>query len=84
MFDVEHIYWNINEKKKKTKLCKIYFYLVSQELVDGLYHFRDHYFETHSVDNASRKQNDVAQEMNKTLKKLEEKEGEFNLHPQII
>lgn len=52
---------------------------VSQELVDGLYRFRDHYFETHSVEEASRKQNDVTQEMTKTLKRLEEKEGEFRL-----
>lgn len=36
------------------------------------------------MEDASRKQNDVAQEMNKTLKKLEEKEGEFNLNPLMI
>lgn len=35
------------------------------------------------MEDASRKQNDVAEEMNKTLKKLEEKEGECNLYPQI-
>lgn len=51
------------------------FFLTSQELVDDLYNFREHYFETHSVEDAGRKQNDVAQEMEKTLKKLEEKEG---------
>jgi len=48
---------------------------VSQELVDDLYSFRDRYFETHSVEDAGRKQNDVAQEMAKTLERLEEKEG---------
>lgn len=62
----------------------IYFCVVCQVLVDGLYHFRDHYFETHSVEDADRKLNDVAQEMNKVQKKLEEKEGEFNLHPRPI
>ncbi|KAL1271734.1 hypothetical protein QQF64_030750 [Cirrhinus molitorella] len=47
---------------------------VLKELVDDLYSFRDRYFETHSVEDAGRKQNDVAQEMAKTLKRLEEKE----------
>lgn len=50
--------------------------LLLQELVDELYNFRDCYFETHSVDEAGRKQSDVAQEIEKTLKKLEETEGE--------
>ncbi|RXM36591.1 Tetratricopeptide repeat protein 5, partial [Acipenser ruthenus] len=45
------------------------------ELVDALYHFRDHYFETHSVEEANRKQSDVAAEMGKTLSSLEEMEG---------
>lgn len=48
---------------------------LSQKLVDDLYSFRDRYFETHSVEDAGRKQNDVAQEMEKTLERLEEKEG---------
>uniref|UniRef100_A0A8C6KDS6 Tetratricopeptide repeat domain 5 n=1 Tax=Nothobranchius furzeri TaxID=105023 RepID=A0A8C6KDS6_NOTFU len=39
-----------------------------------LYHFRDSYFETHSLEEAGRKQSDVTQEMERTLKKLEEKE----------
>ncbi|XP_019951073.2 tetratricopeptide repeat protein 5 [Paralichthys olivaceus] len=47
---------------------------VFKELVDELHHFRDCYFETHSLEEAGRKQSDVAQEMEKTLKKLEEKE----------
>ncbi|KAG7495600.1 tetratricopeptide repeat protein 5 [Solea senegalensis] len=47
---------------------------ILKELVDELYHFRDFYFETHSLEDAGRKESDVAQEMEKTLKKLEEKE----------
>ncbi|XP_046870037.1 tetratricopeptide repeat protein 5 [Hypomesus transpacificus] len=43
-------------------------------IVDELYNFRDHYFETHNVEDAERKQNDVTVEMEKALKKLEEKE----------
>lgn len=50
---------------------------IMKELVDELYNFRDCYFETHSVEEAGRKQSDVAQEMEKTLKKLEEKEDHF-------
>lgn len=52
---------------------------ISQEMVDELYFFRDRYFETHSVEDAGRKPNDVAQEMAKTLRKLEEKEGEHHV-----
>nr|XP_020466973.1 tetratricopeptide repeat protein 5 [Monopterus albus] len=50
---------------------------IMKELVDELYNFRDHYFVTHSVDEAGRKQSDVAQEIEKTLKKLEEKEERY-------
>lgn len=46
-----------------------------QELVDELYHFRDCYFETHDVEEAGKKEGNVAQELEKTLKTLEEKEG---------
>uniref|UniRef100_A0ABM5EIS1 Tetratricopeptide repeat protein 5 n=1 Tax=Pogona vitticeps TaxID=103695 RepID=A0ABM5EIS1_9SAUR len=42
-----------------------------QELVDQLYHFRDHYFETHSVEDAGKKQQDVREEMEKTLQQME-------------
>lgn len=49
--------------------------LPTQELVDELYNFRDCYFETHSVEEAERKDDDVKQKMEQTLKKLEEKEG---------
>lgn len=47
--------------------------------MDELYNFRDCYFETHSVEEAGRKENDVAQELEKTLKMLEEKEGRRHL-----
>ncbi|XP_077906032.1 tetratricopeptide repeat protein 5 isoform X2 [Ictidomys tridecemlineatus] len=43
-----------------------------QELVDQLYSFRDSYFETHSVEDAGRKQQDVREEMEKTLQQMEE------------
>ncbi|XP_077154196.1 tetratricopeptide repeat protein 5 isoform X1 [Ranitomeya variabilis] len=43
-----------------------------QELVDKLYHFRDHYFETHSVEDAIRKQYDVKKEMEQTIVLMDE------------
>uniref|UniRef100_A0A8C5JYD4 Tetratricopeptide repeat domain 5 n=1 Tax=Jaculus jaculus TaxID=51337 RepID=A0A8C5JYD4_JACJA len=43
-----------------------------EELVDQLYSFRDCYFETHSVEDAGRKQQDVQDEMQKTLQQMEE------------
>ncbi|KAM4709734.1 tetratricopeptide repeat protein 5 [Discoglossus pictus] len=43
-----------------------------QELVDKLYHFRDHYFETHGVEDAVRKQYDVEKEMVETICQMEE------------
>ncbi|XP_035475443.2 tetratricopeptide repeat protein 5 [Scophthalmus maximus] len=46
---------------------------IFKELVDELYNFRDCYFETHSMEEAGRKQSDVMQEMERTLKTLEEK-----------
>ncbi|XP_077357564.1 tetratricopeptide repeat protein 5 [Festucalex cinctus] len=45
-----------------------------KELVDKLYNYRDCYFETHSVEAAAHKQQDVALELEKVLKKLQEKE----------
>uniref|UniRef100_A0A672M5T8 Cell division cycle protein 27 homolog n=1 Tax=Sinocyclocheilus grahami TaxID=75366 RepID=A0A672M5T8_SINGR len=57
---------------------------LSQELVDDLYSFRDRYFETHGVEDAGRKQNDVAQEMAKTLKRLEEKEDLYKHSAQFL
>ncbi|KAJ8261583.1 hypothetical protein GJAV_G00155970 [Gymnothorax javanicus] len=52
-------------------------FLTLKELVDQLYHFRDHYFETHNVEDAGRKQNDVTQEMEKVLKRMDEKEERY-------
>lgn len=46
-------------------------------LVDELYNFRDSYFETHSVEDAGKKHGDVAQELQKTLKKLQEYEDRY-------
>uniref|UniRef100_A0A8C4YCP4 Uncharacterized protein n=1 Tax=Gopherus evgoodei TaxID=1825980 RepID=A0A8C4YCP4_9SAUR len=40
------------------------------EFVDGLYYFRDHYFKSHSVEDAGRKQQDVLEEMEKTLQQM--------------
>uniref|UniRef100_A0A8C1WKM1 Tetratricopeptide repeat domain 5 n=1 Tax=Cyprinus carpio TaxID=7962 RepID=A0A8C1WKM1_CYPCA len=57
---------------------------VLKELVDDLYSFRDRYFETHSVEDAGRKQNDVAREMAKTLKRLEEKEDVYKHSAQFL
>ncbi|MED6269939.1 hypothetical protein CHARACLAT_004635 [Characodon lateralis] len=54
--------------KDKTELQII------KELVDELYNFRDGYFETHSVEEAGRKDDNVKRKMGQTLKKLEEKE----------
>lgn len=50
---------------------------IMKELVDELYNFRDCYFETHSVEEAGKKESDVAQELEKTLKMLEEKEDQY-------
>ncbi|KAI2662868.1 Tetratricopeptide repeat protein 5 [Labeo rohita] len=57
---------------------------VLKELVDDLYSFRDRYFETHSVEDAGRKQNDVAQEMAKTLQRLDEKEDLYKNSAQFL
>lgn len=50
---------------------------IMKSLVDELYTFRDSYFETHSVEDAGKKQGDVAQELQKTLKKLQEYEDRY-------
>ncbi|CAM4654169.1 unnamed protein product [Caretta caretta] len=42
------------------------------ELVDDLYYFRDHYFESHGVEDAERKQQDVLEETEKTLQQMGE------------
>ncbi|KAM3940276.1 tetratricopeptide repeat protein 5 [Leptodactylus fuscus] len=43
-----------------------------QELVDKLYHFRDHYFETHSVEDAYQKPFDVKMELEHTIILMDE------------
>ena len=40
--------------------------------MDQLYCFRDSYFETHSVEDAGRKHQDVQDKMEKTLQQMEE------------
>ncbi|XP_077444337.1 tetratricopeptide repeat protein 5 isoform X1 [Stigmatopora argus] len=55
-----------------------------KELVDDLYKYRDGYFETHGVDEAARKQEDVAGELAKVLQKLQEKEEGYRHHAQFL
>ncbi|KAF5925617.1 hypothetical protein HPG69_002064 [Diceros bicornis minor] len=55
-----------------------------QELVDQLYSFRDCYFETHSVEDAERKQQDVREEMEKTLQQMEEVVGSVQGKAQVL
>ncbi|CAM5097753.1 unnamed protein product, partial [Natator depressus] len=45
------------------------------ELVDDLYYFRDHYFESHGVEDAGRSKQDVLEEREKTLQQM----GEINV-----
>ncbi|XP_073656802.1 tetratricopeptide repeat protein 5 isoform X4 [Tursiops truncatus] len=55
-----------------------------QELVDRLYSFRECYFETHSVEDAGRKQQDVQEEMEKTLQQMEEVVGSVQGKAQVL
>ncbi|ELK35507.1 Tetratricopeptide repeat protein 5 [Myotis davidii] len=55
-----------------------------QELVDQLYSFRDCYFETHSVEDAGRKQQDVREEMEKTLQQMKEVVGSVQGKAQVL
>ncbi|XP_031217786.1 tetratricopeptide repeat protein 5 isoform X2 [Mastomys coucha] len=55
-----------------------------QELVDQLYCFRDSYFETHSVEDAGRKQQDVQDKMEKTLQQMEEVLGSVQAEAQAL
>lgn len=48
-----------------------------QERVRSLYKFRDHYFEAHSLDDASNKLSDVEKELEKTLELFNEYKGEY-------
>ncbi|XP_007647984.1 tetratricopeptide repeat protein 5 isoform X3 [Cricetulus griseus] len=55
-----------------------------QELVDQLYSFRESYFETHSVEDAGRKQQDVQDEMEKTVQQMEEVLGSVQGEAQAL
>ncbi|XP_006883152.1 PREDICTED: tetratricopeptide repeat protein 5 [Elephantulus edwardii] len=55
-----------------------------QELVDQLYSFRDCYFETHSIEDAGRKQQDVQEKMENTLKQMEEVVGSVQGNAQVL
>uniref|UniRef100_A0A3Q1LNY2 Tetratricopeptide repeat domain 5 n=1 Tax=Bos taurus TaxID=9913 RepID=A0A3Q1LNY2_BOVIN len=50
----------------------------------NLYSFRECYFETHSVDDAGRKQQDVREEMEKTLQQMEEVVGSVQGNAQVL
>ncbi|XP_030740761.1 tetratricopeptide repeat protein 5 [Echinops telfairi] len=55
-----------------------------KELVDQLYSFRDRYFDTHSVADAGRKPQDVREEMEKTLRQMEEIMGSVQGKAQVL
>ncbi|XP_002929563.1 tetratricopeptide repeat protein 5 isoform X1 [Ailuropoda melanoleuca] len=55
-----------------------------QELVDQLYSFRECYFETHGVEDAGRKQQDVREEMEKTVRQMEEAVGSVQGKAQVL
>ncbi|XP_036895671.1 tetratricopeptide repeat protein 5 isoform X1 [Sturnira hondurensis] len=55
-----------------------------QELVDQLYSFRECYFETHSVEDAGKKQQDVREEMEKTLQQMKEVVGSVQGKAQVL
>uniref|UniRef100_X1Z148 Tetratricopeptide repeat protein 5 OB fold domain-containing protein n=1 Tax=Capitella teleta TaxID=283909 RepID=X1Z148_CAPTE len=48
-----------------------------QEAVDALYHFRDHYFETHDLENAINKQSDVEVQLQLCTEKLQTLQGKL-------
>ncbi|EFB21488.1 hypothetical protein PANDA_019769, partial [Ailuropoda melanoleuca] len=54
------------------------------ELVDQLYSFRECYFETHGVEDAGRKQQDVREEMEKTVRQMEEAVGSVQGKAQVL
>ncbi|XP_045640848.1 tetratricopeptide repeat protein 5 isoform X2 [Ursus americanus] len=55
-----------------------------QELVDQLYSFRECYFETHGIEDAGRKQQDVREEMEKTVQQMEEAVGSVQGKAQVL
>ncbi|XP_039080053.1 tetratricopeptide repeat protein 5 isoform X2 [Hyaena hyaena] len=58
--------------------------LLYLELVDQLYSFRECYFETHGVEDAGRKQQDVQEEMEKTLQQMEKVVGSAQGKAQVL
>lgn len=52
--------------------------------MDQLYSFRECYFETHGVEDAGRKQQDVREEMEKTLRQMEEVVGSVQGKAQVL
>uniref|UniRef100_H3D645 Tetratricopeptide repeat domain 5 n=1 Tax=Tetraodon nigroviridis TaxID=99883 RepID=H3D645_TETNG len=65
------------EEKRSEPVTDKYELQKLKELVDDVYKFRDCYFETHSLEDAEKKDSDVTQKMEKTLKCLQEKEDQF-------
>ncbi|XP_004609577.2 tetratricopeptide repeat protein 5 [Sorex araneus] len=55
-----------------------------QELVDHLYSFRDCYFESHSIEDAGKKQQDVREEMDRTLQQMQEVVGSAQGKAQVL
>ncbi|XP_016892318.1 tetratricopeptide repeat protein 5 [Cynoglossus semilaevis] len=62
------------EEKSSERLTEKNELQIMKELVDELYQFRDFYFDTRGLEDAALKQNDVLQEMEKTLMRLQENE----------
>ena len=44
--------------------------------MDGLYKFRDHYFEEHNIEQAVQKNSDVEAKLKETLEVLDKQQGE--------
>ncbi|XP_032438497.1 tetratricopeptide repeat protein 5 [Xiphophorus hellerii] len=57
---------------------------IIKELVDELHNYRDCYFETHGVEEACRRDGDVKQKMEETLKRLEEKEDTLKHNAEFL
>jgi hypothetical protein len=65
--------------KQVLKFVRVYIYVCFflQGKLNELYIFRDHYFENHSLDKASKKNSDVENEMKNTLKFFDDLEGMY-------
>jgi hypothetical protein len=57
--------------------CNFWPLFFLQEKLNELYIYRDHYFETHSLDKANQKDSDVENEMKNTLKLFETLKGMY-------